>query len=596
MKKALITNDANCITSQRNLRGFDCIITENIDIKIQLDGFIEVIILNSDKPMFVDETFEIVKEFNERINRLSLELNVKMYKLLYHIEGGTPQKIHDAIWMTDCILTVLKGSGITEVVCEKDIDYIMQCIVNQVCKSLNITLIEKRSVSSIVKKSRLMNNLTDVCRAIVRILRVASISCNKNVKRESEGAANNYDLIFVAGGFVNNKHNNGTLHSLNNYGKKIKSCILYIGEYDSVKELRDAGYTCLNLYSKFRLGEVIRLTLKYVGDKRKIVSTYKNSAIKAEYGGVNLDRLVNSIIDEFLCTEAYLNVLNDQVICTVVDKIDGKLITGKGYLQFYVMSSVYYNLKKRLDIKYFSELSEFYGVISSNCYDGCGVDDVNEVEFAISVKNSYAIERLIERGWNGKVCYTLPTGWDDIYRDKTRITEDYCVLWAPSCPSRGIYNYSNFLYDNEIVGKSLQNNVDNYYIKFHPSLSDKIEDKIKKSTSIDCGHVVNKNEHIEQYINRADIIITTPSAVISDALRLHKLIIVLVDERRLRYVNLVKDKLCVIDSDSNKLMETLADIDCLNELKERQEAFYQNIIDNSMGGSIENMLYEYCSC
>ena len=137
-------------------------------------------------------------------------------------------------------------------------------------------------------------------------------------------------------------------------------------------------------------------------------------------------------------------------------------------------------------------------------------------------------------GYKGETIILHRSGWKNETYEKNEKSEDvYTVLYAPSYPADGYFSHASFEQINTLILEKLPLQNVEVLVKYHMNHDKGIEKRIEKRIRLLHARnkviIVNREEEIQKYIDKADLVITTNSSVIVDAIRRNTPVITLLE-------------------------------------------------------------------
>ena len=161
-------------------------------------------------------------------------------------------------------------------------------------------------------------------------------------------------------------------------------------------------------------------------------------------------------------------------------------------------------------------------------------------------------------GWDGEAVLLKSTVGKVKAERKPKPKGKTVILWAPSYPAAGFCPYNAWYEQNEKIIEGLSKIAGiELLVKFHINQDDYSVNILKEKFGNGKALFINKKEAIEQYIKKADIVLTNPSTVIYDAMLMNRITIAVTDGCRVR----LKDEVLFIACDElEKSIEYVAEL------------------------------------
>lgn len=519
-RKVLIFTRNVQIFNKNTLLKEKIVVSDNYDTfkKIEKKLGKNAVLMDLDVPLKSKETWEVVKKVNDIIDSISLYEPSMVYEMSYLIETGITQELHDCIYLISYFTELIEGlDGIDEIMCDRTCKiecYALEAIArSKGIKYIKIGkggLIEK--AKNIIKKRYLLRN-------------VLSLTKYQRIKRRYKRDKNNRESYDI--GFIHNADSSKRIRWLKDEispkESLFKTCVICMTE-KSYKELRDEGHDTVLLYRFFKLKENIISLFNCFKDNCLIRNEIKKKLL-VEYKNIDLKKTTYNLITKYIGVVSYKNIIDYNSFKGLFEAVNFSLLTARGDTNF---------IDTRLAhkaIKYLQKNSLFYREIREPLEVDSGSMAVYEpyadvFNFRIFNPGHGYLKELLKRGWVGKyyLCeIDRPQNNNQEEKKGTYENNKLKILWAPSYPFRGIYSIHDFIRDTETIMEQCKSIDCELYIKNHPNQSEYFEHWYQnKANESDNIKFVSKNELINCYIMKVDLVITTPSTVIMDAARMSK--------------------------------------------------------------------------
>lgn len=518
---------------------------------------------DSDQSFFCEDTWHIIKTLNKEIEGLELCGPAYLYQESCLIEGGFAQNIADVLYSIDIFKKIIIDKDISIIYCDRNCELPDVWALQSIAASMKIkfcylsggadrkTGLKRWIYHADLRGVREAVALKANINSLINIIKISREN-RENIKNEEK----QYDIgiILVSNA---NKHINWLLNSLKNYDTKLCYCIFCMKADKARKELQKYGKEAKSVEAYYKTKFLLQSIPIYLKDVHLITRTIRKSE-KRFFQDIDIKKVVNKLYLKKLREEKLSNVIYERIIMSFLQKNRVYLLTGDGDTNF-ISNQIFYNIIQKLKMN-----TLFYK-------DNTGLEIINVegkifepysyiTDFRFFTRGSKYLEALLAGGWKGKFFYLSDLTYADAYNKydmiEQNINQKVHILWAPSYPVKGHYSMKNFILDNEFIIKECKNKDFELYIKYHPNQDDAlVQDYIKENKDIRNIHFINKQESIEPYIEKSDIVITTPSTVIIDAALKKKLVICLVDFKSYQLVSHIEGGFIIRERETLQISE-----------------------------------------
>lgn len=282
----------------------------------------------------------------------------------------------------------------------------------------------------------------------------------------------------------------------------------------SAMQLEDAGL-CLWSISRAIFSFYIDLVKLHKGLKRLCI----------DYADMNLAEIVKFRI--------WQHVLLDVPHAIIVDEYARNYFAHNSYKYIEawlgsnsIYTRIFHHHTRNANTVFFRVYNDIYSInysVSKEVENG-----MIDVLF-IGRNNVYNIDDVYKKnGWNGK-CYFLSNTVKNEKSDMeiNAYKEKIKILWAPSYPLRGIFSARLWEQINAELFEGLIDFDAELYVKYHINQDSRnVMEMYQRYSSVKV-HFVGKEQAIEKCLSEVDIVITTPSLVVFDAMKLNKPVFVI---------------------------------------------------------------------
>lgn len=507
---------------------------------------VEFFPFDSDREGFYQETWEIIDKLNEVIELQKLKEPAYLYKGNCLIEGGFAQKIADVLYAINIFRSIIIEKRIDRLYCDRKCEDADIWALQAIAKSMNKSVYYlSGGIDSIIELkqwigrayypgTRRIINFKGILDNLWNIIK-NSKQCRKD--KDSRSVIKQYDIGFILV-FDTNKHINWLLNSLKSFSGKMNYCVFCMGADGARQKLQKMGYAAESVEKYYKARYIFQSIPDYVRDAHIIAKAVKKN-VKCSFQDIDIRNIILDLYLRSLREEKLSNLIYEKIITAFLYENKVYLLTGNGDTN-YISCLIFYHIVQKLGMN-----TMFYK--DNTTLELLNVEKMvyepysNIMNFRFFSKGSRYLKALLTGGWKGKVYYFHDLLYYNVYKkyDKivTEINEKAKVLWAPSYPTKGIYSIMGFLADNKFIIEECKNKDFDLYIKYHPNQDDSlIQSFFREAERYTNIYFINKQEAIEGYIEKADIIITTPSTVILDTALKKKLVICLVDSQRYQLV------------------------------------------------------------
>lgn len=498
---------------------------------------VEFIFFDSNREGFYQDTWNIIDQLNEEIELQKLKEAAYLYKGSCLIEGGFAQKIADILYAINIFRPIIIEKKIDKLYCDRNCEDADIWSLHAIAKSMNkrVHYLSGGIVSIKELKQWIVRAYYPGMRRILsfkgKLDSLGNIIKNsKQCKKDSEGVVKKYDIGFILV-FDSNKHINWLLNTLKVFDERINHCVFCLGVDGARIKLQKMGYTAESVEKNYKIKYIFQSIPNYVQDAHIIAKAVKRN-VKFSFQDIDIKSIILNIYLRTLREEKLSNLIYEKIITAFLQENEVYLLTGNGDTN-YISCQIFYHAVQKLGMN-----TRFYKAQSTleilNVEKMVYEPYADIMDFRFFAKDSKYLKALLARGWKGKVYYFHSIEYYDVYKKYDKIVENVNekvrILWAPSYPTRDIYSVGSFLSDNEFIIDQCKNKDIELYIKYHPGQQDAfIQNFIEKIGKYHNIYYIDKQESIEQYIQKVDIVITTPSTVILDSALKKKLVICLVD-------------------------------------------------------------------
>lgn len=155
-----------------------------------------------------------------------------------------------------------------------------------------------------------------------------------------------------------------------------------------------------------------------------------------------------------------------------------------------------------------------------------------QIRFFTELERQGEYEWYRKMGWKGQAFLlegTILPSAEEKQPNPNRVeNEKCCILWAPSYPLMGEYMAGAFVKCNEIIIEECAKLDIHLLVKYHwnqeEEMIKKIKEKYRNKANVDF---IDRKQPIEEYIEKADIVITTLSTVIFDTIFANRPVVII---------------------------------------------------------------------
>ena len=291
------------------------------------------------------------------------------------------------------------------------------------------------------------------------------------------------------------------------------------------------------------------------------------------------------------------DIIYDNMVCEFIKHNRFKLLTGNGESNFIAIKSFYFHAREcgfpflgfqdntRIDmIEYPADwmARERYPFMWS---------------FVFTDVRGKGLEQLKNAGWKGDAYRHSNTTGIQRGSQTESVNESLIrgnnVLWAPTYPVYGMYSMASFIEDNRTIIKNLDKQSCLLKVKYH---IDQKKEQIKLIQAIcqECKNEwIDQENAIEPYIEWADIVFTTLSTVIFDAMLQGKFIVCVIDDLGWKYVGDLNKYCYMVSREEVDYDKILYDIDFRKQWIQKQNVFVDMLQSTENDVSIAEVLKKY---
>lgn len=307
------------------------------------------VILDSENTFFAKETFGIIEQFNQIIERAIQISDNYLYEIPLRIEGGLGSRIQDFLYLVDIFYNIVKKYHIRKIYCEEVAGSLASQALLCVAKSLKIsvrvypnsTLRERASFSMCLPFRALKNIYSNIC-SIKRIREKAS-KCNKNYQSEC------YDVGYI---LLDSraKYLNGAMRQMSFYDKEVETAIFCyrVDEDKDIELLLNTGKTVKFVEAYGDWGVIIKSASSYLWNKRRIQKELKKvlGINKIMFRRIDVTDEILYLFQRYIGGEKLEDVIYDNMVGEFIKYNRFKLMTGNGDSNFVSNKSFYFHAKK----------------------------------------------------------------------------------------------------------------------------------------------------------------------------------------------------------------------------------------------------------
>ena len=359
------------------------------------------------------------------------------------------------------------------------------------------------------------------------------------------------------------------------------------------KTLQQYGEKAKSIEVSFKMRYFFHNIYAYIRDSSMISKEIKHEG-KFIFNKVDISNIVIHFYLKSLMEEKFSNLVYEEIISNFMEKNEVFLLTGDGDTNFISNQLFYYSSKKKgMKIKFYKDNT---GIEIINLEGRIYEPYANIMNIRFFTKGSNYLKSLLRDGWTGEVFYLPDLVYLDNYKKynnlEKRVNEKVNFLWAPSYPVKGHYSLQSFVLDNSYIINECKDTDYKLYIKYHPNQPDlQIQEFIAAARDADNICFINKYEALESYLEKVDIVITTPSTVILDAALKKKMVVCLVDSKSYHMIKLMGSAFTIIKREELNI-DKLARIamkretldNCYEQVLKKQEDYIKQFYetDSSM--------------
>ncbi len=612
-KKNLLLFCNNIKLLQNNIKYFEkrfmiyCI-SQDIEIcvneELQKRNDINILPYDLQKPLFFKNAWKMVETINSSFKCVKTRKDLYLYELNYLCEGGIPLKYADYLYAIAFFNKILQEYNIDIIYSEQICNSRIVDALKDIAKDRNIRLcfINKFGLTLSEMKQKLYFSNIPVIRTIISFY--AQLNCFYRIKKiskknKTDSDVEKYDIGIILFSDLS-KHVNWLLESLQEIEERFKYCVFCYHADNAKERLINLGKKAKSVEGYFSYIKALRDYIDYLRDSFAIWKQVKKMP-SIYFQNVNVTRTIKNLYIFYLFREKLEDIFYEEIVYKFLQKNQPKLITGNGDTNF-ISNKIFYFCTKKLN----QNVIFYKDAVAIEPYNMEKVISAYEpysyiMNLRFYIQESIAANVLKKQGWQGQCYYMADDKNADKYyksrlidEEDLHVKEKVKVLWAPSYPVEGIYSINSFLKDNETILQSVREVDFQLTVKYHPHQEGKlIKNIIKKYDNSNRIEFVNQYNSIEEYIENADIVITTLSTVIFDAAVKKKLVICLVDDLGIELSDHLKDNFYLVKSENIDFMEILYNLEFRKKQIDKQNAFLEKRFYNPDSRHIGDILQEY---
>lgn len=525
-------NELNLIIQKwgKSIKTDFLIFTTNIRFYHLYSHEYKIKLFESKYPVLVEETTLILKEFNEFI-RMVIKKKNYVYEVGYSVEGsGIEQNIADILNTTKVCMDFFNQYKFKSIfLCYNKNNALLIEVFREIAKSYRLKI--KVCTLSVLKINQLKNR--------IEYSSGIGIKCFKYIYYLGKGIYTYFKLLLTI--VVNFKARFSEVQywdvgkiQFSNAAKHFFWSIHYIKILNRNLKLNNICIHTDEMKERL-LKEGLRTT--DFGKSYVYFSYYCVSVVSYYYNIIKIWyklRLIRVIREEVDISKIIKHRMWQHLLLTVPKVIDLDC-KAKGYFEknkFKIIESMlggntsctrvfYYHTRK--------EKTVFYRIhnhgrapITSPLFYECEAEII-QLRFFTEIERQVTYEWYNKMGWKGNA---LLLEGSILTREEVNKTstvkeenEKCCILWAPSYPVLGYYIPSIFYKVNEIIVNEFARMDINLLVKYHWNQDESMVKEIKDSYQAKANvKFIDRTQSIEECMKKADIVITTLSTVIFDAI------------------------------------------------------------------------------
>ena len=324
------------------------------------------------------------------------------------------------------------------------------------------------------------------------------------------------------------------------------------------------------------LGSICKTIFNYYLEVVRLFKTIKSLNISFE--GINLDEAIRFRIWQHVLLEVPHSIIVDEYVKNFLANNTYKYIEAwLGSNSIY--TRIFHHYTRKENTIFFRVFNDIYSI---NHYVSREVENEMIDVLFIGRNNIYNIDKVYaQNGWNGE-CYFLSNKVAGQKQDEEvfSLSNPVKILWAPSYPLRGLFSATLWEQINIELLEELADFNAEIYVKYHLNQDNNSVLRMKQKYSSEKVHFIDKSDGIEMYIKNADVIITTPSLVVFDAMKHSKPVFVI----RKEGMHGLTSKLEFLEYTSAKAVLNIVNALLLNEKlrlekMEEQQKFVSEFLD-----------------
>lgn len=555
------------------------------------------VILDSENMFFSKETFEIIEQFNRIIQQAVNRSDNYLYEIPLRIEGGIGNKLQSFLYVVDIFLKIVKKYQVEKIYCENIAGNLehkaLLCVADGVkipiCVYNNSTLKETVSHSTWLPFRTLKTVYSNI--STVRRIRKVSAKCNKEKHSEC------FDVGFVLLG-SRKKYINWSMRQMSFYDKEVETAVFCyrVEDENDMDLLLNMGKTVKFVEAYGDWNVIIKSYWNYICNKQSIQKELKKilKVNRVIFQGIDVTDDVFDLVQLYISWEKFEDVIYDGMIGEFIKYNRFKLLTGNGDSNFASIKSFYFHAKEK---KFpFWGFADFTGTdILEFPAEMMALERYPFIwKFVFSDPRKKGIRYLENAEWKGDVYIHSDTTY---INTKDGLNENIStgsnILWAPSNTMHGLYSIVSFMEDNRVIIENLDRLPCFLKVKYHFSQDEEIIKAINTMCNECKVEWIDRKEMIEPYIEWADIIFTTVSTVILDAMSQGKFVVCIVDDLEQNYVGDLKDYCYVVSREDIDYQAILYDLDFRRQWIKKQNDFMEILTSTKNDVSIVEVLNDY---